>query len=253
MKLDNLSIKLLLATITLSLAGCASGPKKPKIDLALDKTAQVEIIDASRYIPRRSIDEETGMLIPYTAMPNPYTQQKGRIKPQSVKRFVAARRAFQDGRYSQAKQQLDQLLEGDQTLSGPWILLGDIAQKEKKLDQAMKNYARAIEVNSANVNAYLRLAKLQRKQGLFLQAQNTYAKALSEWKDFPEAHLNLAILYDLYLNKSLLAQKHLEAYQFLTYGENLKAGKWLSEIQQRTGKPTTLHVEERKASSLEQS
>ena len=81
---------------------------------------------------------------------------------------------------------------------------------------AKSDYEEAIRINKDNVNAYLRLALAQRELGEFILAQNTYSEALAIWPDFPEAHLNLSILYDLYLNHPIRAQEHMEAYQFLT-------------------------------------
>ena len=105
--------------------------------------------------------------------------------------------------------------------------------KDSKL--AITHYQKALEINRSNMNAWLRLAHALRVQGEFLKAQNVYAHALAEWKDCPEAHLNLAVLYDVYLNLPLRAQKHMEAYMFLTGGEDKKVTNWLMEIQKRTG------------------
>ena len=58
---------------------------------------------------------------------------------------------------------------------------------------------------------------------------------MSIWKDCPEAHLNLGILYDLYLNQPKKAQQHIEAYLFLTQYKNPTAVAWFNEIQGRTG------------------
>ncbi len=252
MKSGSCKLKLLSFGLIL-LASCASDPKKQEVGLVVEKNIPSEMIDATRYIPRRIKDEESGQLVPYIAMPNPYTQLRGRISSKSVTVFVSARRAFQNGESHRAKKLLEQLVVDDKSLAGPWVILGDIAKLDNMLEQSVSHYAKAIAINKFNVNAYIRLAKRQREQGQFLRAQNTYVKSLSVWKDFPESHLNLAILYDLYLNKSLLAQRHLEAYQFLTNGQDKKTTRWLSEIQQRTGKAVMLNVESKKASSLEPS
>jgi len=74
-----------------------------------------------------------------------------------------------------------------------------------------------------------------RLQGKFIQSQNVYAKSLALWKDFPEAHLNLGILYDIYLNKPLAGQQHMEAFQFLSDSKKHEVTEWLSEIRTRTG------------------
>jgi tetratricopeptide (TPR) repeat protein len=121
------------------------------------------------------------------------------------------------------------------TLSGPWVKLGQIAEKRKKYDEAVKDYTNAINANRNNVNAYIALALLQRNLGKFTAAQKAYLDVLAIWKDFPEAHLNLAILYDLYMNRPEYAQKHYEAYEFLTGGKDTNVHKWLVEIRQRTG------------------
>ena len=100
-----------------------------------------------------------------------------------------------------------------------------IAEKQKKHAEAIGHYKKAISVNRNNVNAYIALAIVQRSRGLFSGAHQTYLAALGIWKDFPEAHLNLAILYDLYLNQAEAAQQHYEAYDFLTGKKGGKVGK----------------------------
>ena len=118
-------------------------------------------------------------------------------------------------------------------------MLGNIYEQSNQIDNALKMYDKAIQINPSNINSYLRLALLQREKGNFIAAQNTYADALSVWKDFPEAHLNLGILYDVYLNHPIRAQKHIEAYLFLTGNKNKEAIKWYEEIKSRTGLPDT--------------
>ncbi|TQV74281.1 tetratricopeptide repeat protein [Exilibacterium tricleocarpae] len=199
-------------------------------------------MDTTGYIPQRSTDEETGQLLPYQPAPNPYTALKGRISTKHVQQFVQARQALQVGDLARSKQLLEALTKADTDLSGPWVMLGDIAVQQQQLDEAIGHYAKAIEVNEVNVNAYLKLAKTQRLRGNFVPAQNTYAKALSVWPDFPEAHLNLAVLYDIYLNKPLPAQRHMESYQFLTGGRDKARAQWLAELQQRTGQAIELEA-----------
>jgi tetratricopeptide (TPR) repeat protein len=149
--------------------------------------------------------------------------------------YVVASSLLQQGRLNAARTQFLKITEKFPSLSGPWVKLGTIAEKEEKYDEAITHYKEAINVNKNNVNAYIALGLVQRKQGYFSDAQNTYLAALDVWKDFPEAHLNLAILYDLYANKPEEAQKHYEAYSFLSGGKNEKAHKWLAEVKQRTG------------------
>lgn len=220
-----------LGTLVL-LVGCATGGDR--LNLVTDASLRPDLLSTVQYIPEQKSDPALGVL-PYEAVENPYLTQRGRVRRESVISFMEARRAYNAGHLDQSHGILTELTAQDRSLSGPWVMLGDIERNRGNYELAVQHYVKAIETNRQNVNAYLRLAKTQRLQGHFLHAQNTYAKALSIWPDFPEAHLNLAILYDIYLNHPLRAQQHMEAYQYLTGAGNKAVAEWLTEIQQRTG------------------
>ncbi len=239
----------MVAMLLVIVAGCGSNPVKKNTEQAENKIKAPVMVDTVYYIPQRVRNPETGQLIPYQAMTNPYLVSVDRIDMALVTAYVSARRAFQSGAYRQAKQHLENLTSKDKRLSGPWVMLGDISRKNDKPKEAVSYYNKAIEINKNNVNVYIRLAKTYRELGQFVFAKNTYQQALAVWKDFPEAHLNLAILYDLYLNESLLSQRHLEAYLFLKNGRDKIREGWLREIQQRTGKEIKLKAEIKKAIS----
>ncbi len=198
------------------------------------KLDDVAIVDTNAFIPKQQYDQ-SGVKIHYSATENPYLLQEGVIKKGSVAIFITARRAYKSGDLELAKKTLNKLTKEDSSLAGPWVMLGNIAKQQNDLPVAAKCYSKAIAINPKNVNAYAGLALVQRLQGKFKHAQNTYAQALLEWKDFPEGHLNLAILYDIYLNQPLMAQKHMEAYQFLSRGVDNQVAQWQAEIQGRTG------------------
>jgi len=200
----------------------------------MTEDADLSLAATDLYLPVQEQDDE-GEWLPYEPDNNPYTRQRGRIDRASVTQFIEARRAFKAEEWGRAEALLKKLTEADDGLSGPWVMLGDIATERGEHSQAIDAYARAIAINGDNVNAYLRLALAQRKVGRYLHAQNIYAAVLELWPDFPEAHLNLAVLYDIYLNHPIRAQQHMEAYQFLTEGENRQVAAWLEEIRSRTG------------------
>lgn len=248
MKYANFITTSALLAAFLVLAGCASTPGKSKLGQAGGKDSKPVLVSTQEYIPVPKVDN-TGASLPYEAMPNPYLAQKGKLRKESIAKYIDAKRAFKQKQFTQAEKLFKELTVEDKSLSGSWVGLGDIAIEQKNYDQASTYLSQAIALNAKNINAYLRLAYAQRLQGNFLFAQNTYAKVLALWPDCPEAHLNLAVLYDLYLNHPLRAQKHMEAYQYLTGGENERVAKWLAEIQQRTGVPISLVVEKKKAES----
>jgi tetratricopeptide (TPR) repeat protein len=186
-------------------------------------------------LPRQAYNS-TGEKVPYVPQPNPYTREAAAIPAEARSTFVVGNYLFhQEGNLKAAQARFRELTEKYPSLAGPWVRLGAIAEKGEKYDEAINDYKKAINANKNNVNAYISLGLLQRRQGYFSDAQNTYIEALNVWKDFPEAHLNLAILYDLYANEPEEAQKHYEAYDFLTGRKDENVKKWLVEVKQRTG------------------
>ena len=220
--------KAALAVSLILLAACASNMTLP----AAGEKAQLK--ETALYLPKQAYSEQ-GSLIRYEEQENPYLAVKSRIDKGSVLLYIEAKKAKRNGDLKTAKKKLLVITKNDDSISGPWVMLGDIALTEKKYPQAEKHYQQAITINSKNINAYVALAQVQRIMGAYHVAQNTLALALNLWPDFPEAHLNLGILYDLYLNKSEKSQQHIEAYLFLTHYKNQKAINWYSEVQSRTG------------------
>jgi len=220
-----------LAALISMLIAC--GASTPSQDLSAGEDVySLKLTEA--YLPVDQFDK-AGFKLPYESTPNPYDLQNSRIKKSSITRYIAARRAFKSENYDVATEELTALTTEDTSLSGPWVMLGDISMLADDSETAEQRYRKAIAINDQNVNAYLRLARVMRIKGRYLEAQNLYADTLALWPDFPEAHLNIAILYDVYMNKSLLAQQHMEAYQFLTNNKDEQVASWLSEIQSRTG------------------
>jgi tetratricopeptide (TPR) repeat protein len=238
-KRRHLTVLGLLASITVS--GCGSltpverqaGPAAA-LEESKERGRQVQAPLGEVPLPRQTYDS-AGVKMRYVPQPNPYTTDSGDVPAEARRLFVVADRALQEGDLRGARKQLQYLTEKYPMLSGPWLKLGVIAEKKEQYGDAIKYYQKAISVNGNNVNAYMALGLLQRRQGYFADAQRTYLEALRVWRDCPEAHLNLAILYDLYVNQPEQAQKHYEAYYFLTGQKDEKAHKWLVEVRQRTG------------------
>ncbi|HTF98612.1 MAG TPA: tetratricopeptide repeat protein [Cellvibrio sp.] len=245
MKYVNHFMKLVMIVVAIALVSCGGNTKKAS---STGAAAQMGLVSTQEFIPVPESDGNGGLL-PYTAKPNPYLAQRGRVKPESIAKYIDATRALKQKNYAHAEKMFTQLSESDDDLSGSWVGLGDVATEQTNYAKAVDHYGKALLVNPKNISAYLRLAHAQRLKGDFLGSQNTYARVLAVWPDCPEAHLNLAILYDVYLNHPLRAQKHMEAYQFLTGAKNDTVAKWLTEIQQRTGVPISLVVEKKKAVS----
>ncbi len=176
--------------------------------------------------------DEKNQLIPYQEKENPYLAQKAQVDKGSVLLFIEAKTAWRNDDAGTAKQKLNVIIKNDKALSGPWMMLGDIALAEKDYPQALKHYQQGLTINPNNINGYTALAKVQRMQGRYDHAQNTLAKALALWPDFPEAHYNLSILFDIYLNQAAKAKQHLDAYILLS-GTDEESQQWLQQLSER--------------------
>jgi len=216
-------------------SGCSSLARSMSATSGTDIHAQHVVVPIDNVpLPRQRYDS-AGEKIPYVSQPNPYTSDTSSVPQEARTMYVAASSMLREGNLKGAQDRFRKLTDKFPSLSGPWVKLGTIAEKNEDYDEAIDLYKKAISVNKRNVNAYIDLGLAQRKQGYFSAAQKTYIDALHIWKDFPEAHLDLAILYDLYANKPIEAQKHYEAYYFLTGDKDEKVHKWLVEVRQRTG------------------
>lgn len=222
-----------------TVGGQGGAPEAPAKKVVESKPSAPSDGEASqRYLPQQAYDKQ-GNKIAYEPAPNPYTGASNPVPPEAVTRFRKADSLMADEQYRDARKAFEAITRDYPDLSGPWVKLGELAEIGERMERAEKSYQKALEVNPENVNAYLALALFQRRSGDFEAARDTYIAALALWKDFPEAHLNLAILFDLYMNQPALAQPHFEAYDFLTSGDNPQVADWLIEIRRRTGIETS--------------
>lgn len=227
MKFFNKSAFFMVLLSVLLVSGCAS---KKGFQLQ-DTQGKVDLVATEQYLPVQTYDEKN-QLIPYQEKENPYLAQKAQVDKGSVLLFIEAKSAWRNDDANTAKQKLNVIIKNDAALSGPWMMLGDIALAEKDYPQALKHYQQGLIVNPNNINGYTALASVQRLQGRYDLAQNTLAKALALWPDFPEAHYNLSILFDIYLNQAAKAKQHLDAYILLTGGD-AESLEWLQQLNER--------------------
>ena len=74
-----------------------------------------------------------------------------------------------------------------------------------------------------------------RAEGEFENARDTYLAILNETPAFYDAHVNLGILYDLYLRQPELAHNHYQKYLEAAPQSDSQVEKWLVDLQRRHG------------------
>lgn len=91
---------------------------------------------------------------------------------------------------------------------------------------------RALELAPGHAAALNQLGMLRRRQGRFEDAEAAYLKAVTADPEYPLAHYNLGVLYELYLQQLDAALQHFERYQELS-GEDEQVAKWIVDLKRR--------------------
>jgi len=87
-----------------------------------------------------------------------------------------------------------------------------VVKRKEQLKAAELFIDKAINVNSLNPYALHAKGKILQDKGMFEQAEQHYAKALSIWPSYAQAQLSMAILLELYRGKLLEAYPYYTAY-----------------------------------------
>lgn len=111
--------------------------------------------------------------------------------------------------------------------------------KLQQLDLAESVFKQAIVRNKEDAVAHNHLGILQRQKGQFKEARTHYQRALEIDSDYASAHLNLGILFDIYLQDLEQALRHYQKYQALVSEENTQVAGWIVDIQRRLKSTTT--------------
>ena len=164
---------------------------------------------------------------------NPYLVNRPDVAPAVSARFQRAQAAMGNGDWAQAESELLWLTENYPALSGPFVNLAIVYEATQQFDLAASAYQGAIAANASNVHAYNQYAVFLRRQGQFEQAETTYLQALERWPEYPEAIINIAILYDLYMGRLSLALEYYQTYQALQESPDRQVAGWIIDAERR--------------------
>jgi len=196
----------------LALAGCQStAPEElaPPVRLSVlsEADAAKQVIDFS--------STELSLAEDFYNSPNAYLTPKAPLSASATKQFVDASNLIKQGELAQATAAFEKLSLQFPTLSGPFLKLGNIALTQSDQALALTRYKQALKINPYNYVASSRLAMIKREQGDFSGAEQYYLLALKAWPGLVSAHVNLGILYDLYLGNKEDALAHYKLAQKL--------------------------------------
>jgi len=150
--------------------------------------------------------------------------------------FNQANASLTAGKADLAIQQFNQLLKSNPSAKSAYTNLGLSYINKDDDKHAKQAFLNAINQDKHDAIAYNHLAIIQRREGMFQLALGNYRKAIDVDHEYANAHLNLGILYDIYLQEFLKAREHYIEYQHLTNSSNNDIDKWLADLQRRIDK-----------------
>lgn len=137
--------------------------------------------------------------------------------------------------YDQAEAELFSLIEVYPEYSGPWVNLAIVYLKTGDDDQVVPTLEAALQINPDNIDACNLLAIEYRKLGQFDKAGGLYLHAIELSPEDAMSHLNVAILYDLYMGNWQQALTHYESYRSYEDDDryNPRVDGWIVDLERR--------------------
>jgi len=172
-----------------------------------------------------------------TTLPGKATSPAAKPAPKPIDkgdpdaRFKAALDLLKQGQAQDAEVALTDLVKDFPQYSGPLTDLGLIYAKSKRFDLAASAFSKAIANNSKNAIAYNWQGMLFREANNFGGAEKAYKNALDINPDYGYAHLNLGILYDVYLKRPKDALAEYKEYQRLGGADDLRVLVWVADLE----------------------
>src|SRR5258706_2179651 len=127
------------------------------------------------------------------------------VNAESRRMYQQALAALGAGRHSEAERALLAVIRREPELAGPRANLGILYARTGHSAQALESLKEAIRLNPDRAAYYNEPRMGTRREGRFDEARRYYAKALDLDPGYAYAHLNIGILYDLYLQDTAKA------------------------------------------------
>lgn len=164
-------------------------------------------------------------------VPPPAPQVNGR----NAEAFARATELLLEGRLVEAEALLLKITDDQPELAGPWVNLSQVFLAQERAEDAVAALEQAVLANPANCAARTELGVLLRRRGEFEAAEAHYLACLEYQPDYQSAHLNLGILYDLYLGRLNDALTAYRRYQDLAVEPDKRVHIWVVDLERRLG------------------
>lgn len=136
-------------------------------------------------------------------------------------------------KYTEAINLLEKIQLKYPQLSGPDYQKARIYFSQKKLDVALTSVEASLKNNARNYYSLNLKGVILREKGDFEGAKIVYLKAIEVYPPYPNSHLNLGVLSDIYMRNLPLALIQYKEYMKLTSNKDKTVANWILEIERR--------------------
>jgi Flp pilus assembly protein TadD len=184
-----------------------------------------------------------------TAAPAPVPAAKPEpeapVSPAVQRAYDDARKALRAGKIDDAERGFRALTQSNPELGGPHANLALIYRQSGKLPEAVAALEKAVSANPRQPIYYNQLGIAYRQHGQFDKARDAYERAIALDPNYASAHLNLAILHDLYLWDGKRALELYDRYLALSPGGDATVTKWVADLKNRKQPAITVSKKEK--------
>ncbi len=153
------------------------------------------------------------------------------VSPADREKYKIGLIALSNNDASKAERIFNDLLEDQPELAGPYTNLALIQFKKNNYALALELVNKALQRNSEQAQAYQLRAQIFVTKGRINDAKKDYIKAIELKPGYINAHYNLALLYDIYLQEITLAIKHYETYLSLSKKPDEATQEWVNHLR----------------------
>jgi tetratricopeptide (TPR) repeat protein len=220
------------------LAGCHSAPVQPARAPAPAPIVAAAAVAAPVPVRASAAPSVTGATVGGT---NPATLAAPAadsipVPPRAAQEYGQALQLMKAGRNTDAELEFKQLAVAYPQYVGPQLNLGLLYLRDSRLTEAEAAFKTALELSPSNPVAGDQLGIVERRLGKFADAEAAYLRAIAADPNYAPAHLNLGVLYDLYMAQPQKALDQFERYIEIA-GENKQVAGWVVELRKRVGAP----------------
>lgn len=155
------------------------------------------------------------------------------ISEELVKAYNQGLNLLKKEKYLEAEQHWQQTAAQWTDFPGVWTNLALSQWHLEQYEPALVSTTKALEIDAEFCPAFALHGLLQRENGQFDAAKQSYEKALVCEPDNPDVPLNLGILYDLYLQDLPQALSYYQQAQQLLKVDDETLNMWVEDLKNR--------------------